>query len=182
MTEQHPLLVSVGTIKVRLAKPVVPHEFFKITPYTNSSMKICFISDNFKKWFLSPSVSKKVDPDADSCRTPDVESGATEVVLRYRMLNKRSVDELIINELGGEAKSATTLTEFTACIQEQARGKNGALLTNYYRTNIFYVRDVSGILRTVHVHWNGRRWFVDAYSVGGPHEWDVGAQVFSRDS
>lgn len=44
---------------------------------------------------------------------------------------------------------------------------------------IFYIRDESGLLRTVVVDWYGVGWDIFAYSVEDPDVCDVGNRVFS---
>lgn len=182
LVEPQPLLTLAGTVKVRLAPKFVASDFFKVNTKKNASVKIAYVGDNFKAWFLAPSVSEEeTAPDAGPHRTPGVQSNATEVNLRYQMLNRHSVDGPIIAELGGEAKAETTLADVSALMVQQANGENGTLLTNGY-ANIFYVRDVGGVLRVVNVSWFGGGWRVGAGSVEGPREWFAGHRVFSRDS
>src|SRR5690606_14742846 len=101
--------------------------------------------------------------------------------LRYGDLIKFSPDGPIIEELGGEAKAETTLSEMYGLLQKQSKGEDGVLLTDG-RVNIFYVKDTSGVLRAVDVHWSGGGWFVSAYPVEFPVGWGVGHRVFSGNS
>ena len=66
-------------------------------------------------------------------------------------------------------------------MEAQQNGEKGSLLTNGY-ANIFYIKDVNGVLRTVRVSWGGGGWYVYAYAVTHPNGWDDGHRVFSRDS
>jgi hypothetical protein len=91
------------------------------------------------------------------------------------------VDGPIIAELGGEEKSETTLSEMFSLMEKQGKGEDGVLLNNGY-ANIFYIRDLAGVLRAVGVRWGGGGWGVGADSVGGPDRWDGGYRVFSRNS
>jgi hypothetical protein len=91
------------------------------------------------------------------------------------------VDGPIINELGGEAKAETTLSEMFSLMEKQKNGESGVLLNNGY-ANIFYIRDQNGVLRAVGVDWDDGGWYVGAYSVEDPGGWRVGRQVFSRNS
>lgn len=110
-----------------------------------------------------------------------IEEPLGEQVLRYGNLTKNSVDGPIIEELGGEAKAETTLTELYDLLKKQANGEDGDLLTNGY-ANIFYIRDIEGVLRAVRVYWFDCGWDVYASSVGRPYVWHAGSRVFSRNS
>lgn len=176
-----PLLNPVGTIKVRPATQFDKHKFFQVNTEKNALVRISYIWENFKKWFLPPSVSEAAVSGGGPYREPGVPGSATEVALRYQTLNKRSVDGPIINQLGGEEKAETTLAEIAALMALQPSSDPGVLFTNGY-ANIFYVRDVSGVLRAVRVDGDVDGWSVHAHSVEDPGEWDAGRQVFSRDS
>jgi len=109
------------------------------------------------------------------------EEPLSEQELRYGNLTKNSVDSPIIEELGGEAKAETTLTELHNLLRKQGNGEEGDLLTSGY-SNIFYTRNTNGVLRAVNVYWGGGGWNVIAYSVEDPYGWDAGDRVFSRNS
>ena len=85
-----------------------------------------------------------------------------------------------ITELGGEEKAEVTLSEIWRLMVRQANGEKGVLLINGL-ANIFYVPDVSGVLRTVYVYWLVGGWYAlaDVLDDGG---WGDGYQVFSRNS
>lgn len=102
--------------------------------------------------------------------------------LRYGNLTKNSVDGPIIEELGGETKAETTLTELHDLLKKQGNGEEGDLMTNNGRANIFYIRNTSGVLRAVYVYWGGDGWGVCALSVEFPGAWSAGRRVFSRNS
>lgn len=127
-------------------------------------MKISWLGDNFKKNFLDK-----------------VEEVVAETTLNYHKLKKSSRDILIINELGGEDKAETTLAEMFFQMKKQASGESGVLLTNDY-ANIFYIRDINGVLWAVNCNWNDDGWNVNANSVENPNDWNAGNQVFSRNS
>jgi hypothetical protein len=128
---------------------------------------ICsYFGDNFRRWFLEGD-GKTEDP-------------ISEQTLRYAKLRKASVDGSIIEELGGEDKALTTLSEMFSLMEKQRNGKAGALLTDGY-ANIFYIRDQSGVLRTVNVRWRGGGWGVRAREVSIPVAWNADYYVFSRE-
>ena len=133
----------------------------------SKEVKLAHISDNFRSWFLTGD-GKIEEP-----------QGAQE--LRYGDLTKGSVDGPIVEELGGEAKAETTLAELHDLLKKQANGEDGVLLTNG-RANIFYIQDISGVLRAVFVDWCGGGCRVDSSSVEAPDDWNAGRRVFSDNS
>ena len=102
----------------------------------------------------------------------------TEATLRIHKLTKDSLDKLILDELGGEAKAETFLATIYELLEKQPNGKKGDLSTNGY-ANIFYVCDVKGVLWAVSVIWFSYGWYVSALSVQPPFGWGAGVQVFS---
>jgi len=155
--------IGTTTISATTEKFVAKDKFRK----DSKEVKFYGIWNNFTEWFLSG--NGKIEEPID------------EKELRYGKLIKSSVDGPIVEELGGEAKAETTLTELHDLLKKQANGEEGDLLTNGY-ANIFYVKDTSGVLRAVYVYWYGGCWDVRARSVEDPHGWLVGSRVFSRNS
>lgn len=157
------LLDWVGTVTVpATASKFIAREKFVVDTSDSAEVKISYLGDNFKRWFLD----KTEEPMAEQ-------------VLRYAKLKKSSVDGPIIAELGGDAKAETTLTEFFAVLKQQGHGISGALLNNDW-ANIFYILDESGLLRAVRAYWRGGGWGVGADEVSCPRAWRGGNQVFSR--
>lgn len=109
------------------------------------------------------------------------EEPLSEQKLRYGNLTKNSVDGPIIEELGGEAKAETTLTELHDLLKKQGNDEKGDLLVNGY-ANIFYIRNTEGVLRAVGLCWGVAGWRVDAGSVERLGGWLAGYRVFSRNS
>ncbi len=158
------LLEAIGAVKVTVEEKFVAKEKFR---EDSKEVKFYGIWSNFTKWFLSSEGT--------------IEEPVGDQELRYGKLIKGSVDGPIIEELGGEAKAETTLSEMYTLLKEQSNGEDGVLLTNGY-ANIFYVHDTSGVLRAVNVIWFVGGWRVSAYSVVHPLDWNAGFQVFSRNS
>jgi hypothetical protein len=156
-------IIATVTIPATTEK-FVAKDKFKVDTGRKAKVKISYIGDNFKSWFMG--------------KTEEPFAGST---VYGRKLNKGSVDGPILAELGGQEKAETTLSELFAMMERQANGESGELLTNGY-ANIFYVRDIDGTLRAVRVGWYGGGWFVGAYSVGRPLGWRAGRCVFSRNS
>jgi len=136
----------------------------------SKEVKFYGIWDIFTEWFLSDD-GKIEDP-----------IGSQE--LRYGNLTKDSVDRPIIEELGGEAKAETTLSELYDLLKKQAKGEEGEegdLLTNGY-ANIFYIKNTEDVLRAVHVRWYDDGWNVLAYSVERSFGRSAGRRVFCCNS
>ena len=153
------LLEEVGIVNLPSTGKFLASDHFT----TNSKeVKIAWIGENFQNNFLG----KVEDP-----------QGKT--TLRISKFKKNSLDQPILDELGSKAE--TTLANIWELLKKQPNGQSGKLLTNGY-VNIFYVRDAKGVLWAVGVHWSSGGWHVFACSVGHPHEWRGGHQVFSCNS
>lgn len=160
------LLQFVTTISVAASKKFVTADHFTINMNDDAVIKISHIGDNFKKWFLD-----KVEEERD-----------TTTLSSYK-ITKNCLDKPIIeNELGGEDKAETTLSEIYYLLKLQPQGETGTLLTDGY-WNIFYVKDNSGELQAVGVYWDTAYlgWEVGAREITSPG-WGSGVQVFSRNS
>lgn len=116
--------------------------------------KIVYIGNNFEEWFSADAKPKKV-------------------TFTFKKLEKSMSDSEILAELKSQE---FTLDELAYIIQTSPD-----LLINGY-TNIFYLRDKSGTLRTVSVHWGDGGWCVSALEVTHPGRWHGGYRVFSRNS
>ena len=154
------LLEFISTINISATTGrFVTRDKFKL----KKNSGICsYLGDNFTNWFLGK-----------------IEEPIGEQTLRYAKLRKSSLDSPIISELGGEEKAETTLAEVFSLMDKQFSGEEGVLLTNGW-ANIFYVKDRSGVLRSVIVYWYDGGWGADAYEVSYPYGWHAGNQVFSR--
>src|SRR3989344_3662326 len=162
------ILELVSTIMVPgTTTKFVAREKFVINIKPNALVKISFIGDNFAGWFLAGDGK--------------IEGPREETKLRYHKLLESSVDGPIIQELGGEERSETTLSEMFFLMKTQKNGEAGVLLNTGY-ANIFYITDRAGMLRSVFVYWFGDGWCVYASSVLYPFRWFVGRHVFSRNS
>lgn len=146
----------------------VAKDNFVINTEDDAPVKISYLGDNFKDWFLSGDGK--------------IEDSINEQTLRYAKLRKSSFDLRIITELGGEEKSETTLTEMFCLMKKQRNGESGTLLNNGY-ANIFYIKDSADVLRPVRVCWDDGGWRVDAFSLEDPNGWCGGKyRVFYRNS
>ena len=163
------VVAILSEILVTVTIPATTEKFvakdkFKVDTSRKAKVKISYLGDNFKDWFLK--------------KTEEPFSGST---IYGRKLSKNSVDGPILSELGGQEKAETTLSEVFAMMARQANGETGELLTNGY-ANIFYIRDINESLRAVDVRWLVGGWYVRAYSIVDPGGWHAGCQVFSRNS
>lgn len=165
-SKPEPLLDPVGACVVLRATTdrFIAREKFVINTKNDAPVKISYLGDNFKEWFLG----KVEEP-----------KGAS--TLRPHLLKKSSLDGPIIAELGGEAKAETTLAEIYEAMELQRSGEDGVLLTNG-RANIFYVRDKRLLLCAVDVRWSDDGWHVLALSIKYPAGWLDGRHVFSCNS
>lgn len=155
---QHVRSVSVGAV-MRFA--VADH--FKKDISETAVVKIAYLGDNFKKYFLDK-----------------IEDGISATILAAHTLLKSSLDAPIRTELG-EKREITTLAHLYELLKKQAKGEDGILLTNGY-ANIFYMVGIDGNFWAVGVIWDsfGGGWDVGANSVENPRRWRDGNQVFSQ--
>lgn len=153
--------LSTVTIPAR-REQFIAKDHFVVDTEKKAKIKISYLGDNFKKNFLNKT-----------------EEAIFETILRYQELKKSSRDIPIINELGGNDKSETTLSEMFSLMEIQPNGEGGPLFTNDY-ANIFYIRDSDGVLWSVDCNWNDDGWNVNADSVDNPNDWNDGNRVFSR--
>jgi hypothetical protein len=72
---------------------------------------------------------------------------------------------------------ATVLADIWRILRRQANGESGALQTNS-APNIFFVRDVMGVLGVVDILSGGAGWEIGASPIGEQRAWPVGARVF----
>ncbi len=161
------LLTFVGTVSLpATTETFVACEKFVFDTVKDAGVDV-FTDNNFFTYFLSD--GGKVEP------------AQSERELCYAKLERDSRDLPIIAYIGGEEKAETLLTDMCNLLKKQAHGGKGALLTNGY-ANIFYIRDSTGVLRTVRVCWR-HRWRVRSDSAQGPCTWGgCGHQVFYHNS
>ncbi|NTU67116.1 MAG: hypothetical protein HGB08_04310 [Candidatus Moranbacteria bacterium] len=161
------ILEFVGNVTVTLtAGEFIAKDNFVLNTGKNARVKISYLGDNLKKYFLDKIENFIGDGD---------------VSLVYNKLKESSRDIPIISELGGEDQAETMLGVIFSLMSKQPNGEDGVLLSNGY-ANIFYVRDDVQVLWAVGVGWGGDGWRVNAYSVAGTNGWDGAYRVFSRNS
>lgn len=164
-TKPEPLFIPIGTVAIPATKtPLIARDRFVVNTEPDAPVKISYLGDNFKEWFLD-----KIEEPFESS------------TLRSAKLSRSSVDGPIIAELGGEEKAETTLTELFSLLEKQPDGKPGSLLTNGW-WNILYIKDANRVLRAVFARWDGHGWGLFADAVASPSPWLGGNPFFSRDS
>jgi hypothetical protein len=167
--EKPKLLRFLGTTTVPARVTLfITRDHFKVAMGKKDRLKISFVGENFTNWFLAGAGK--------------VEAPAVAHELAYHELTKRSLDQPIVDELGGETPAESTLADIWAKMAAQGNGEEGDLLTKNYAASIFYVRDAAVGLRVVNVNWNGDGWNVAANPVSCPGEWRVGSRVFASNS
>ena len=176
------IVVMVDAIRNRPKEPV-PERTYKVLrpPVTPKTVEPrSFKADD--TFFNKKSGVKMVSHGSDftSWFTGKVEDDVPEGMLVPMVLTQSAYDNEIIADLGGEEKAEVTLAEVWRLMQCQANGEDGALLTNGY-ANIFYVRDVNGVLRAVRVCWYDGGWRAFASARDGSR-WSGQYEVFSRNS
>jgi len=161
--EKQPLLIRINTVRITATKePFIAKDNFIMNTDDSAPVKISYLGDDFIKWFLS----KEEQPFIGS-------------TLKYGKLTHSSSSDQILKELGSEGLAETTLTELFSLMKIQKNGKRGSLLTNGC-ANIFFIRDVTGILRAVFAYCRGSSWGVGARAVADSYGWSDDVRVFSR--
>jgi hypothetical protein len=95
---------------------------------------------------------------------------------KYRLLTI-APDGPIIEELGGETKAEGPVAAAFSLLRRQGKGEPGILQTSGF-ANIFYSRDLKGILCAVRIGWDGEGWVIDAISVSDPLAWNGQHEIF----
>lgn len=142
----------------------IAKEKFVVNIGSDAKVKISYLGENFRKRFLGK-----------------IEKPNAENTMHFGKLLKNSLDDDIIDELGGKDNAKGMLCQMFSLIEVQSNGEDGVLLTNGY-ANIFYVLDDEGVLWAVCCNWLGDGWGVNASSVDDSSVWPVGDRVFSCNS
>jgi len=162
-------LKSLGTVVVPAMKGFIVKKFFVV-----DKNYIKWIGGNFAKWFLGI-----------------VEEPVGKVEFRHSSLEERSVDNLIIKELGGKKKVQSFFSQLSN-LMDNVLKRDGTVYVSYAETTVFEeseenlaYKNEKGkkvVLRAVGVDWYGGGWRVSAYSVEDLCMWHVGNVVFSHNS
>lgn len=158
-------LQKINDIAFPGAQRLVASEKFVIDISEDAKCKISYLGKNFPAWFIN-----KVETDIPLS------------VLTYSKLTKSANDTEIVSALGGEEKAELFLAEMFYLMFQQPKGEEGVLLRTG-EVNFFYVRDMSGVLRTIRVLWQEGGWGIHAIH---PHDplnlptWSEGSRIFFR--
>ena len=156
------LFESVNAVEaISVAGKFVAKEYFTVG--ANNGVKIVQLGESFKRNFLDKE-----------------ESLVGEITLHYGKLFRKTLSNAIIENLGGENNSETSLGEMFALLKRQGNQENGSLLTNGF-ANIFCVRNIKGVLRMVRGYWFRGGWNIFDYP-SDSGEWGEGDQIFYRHS
>jgi hypothetical protein len=161
------ILDPIGTAVIApTPENFIANERFVLASGPEATIQVTAIGGNFRSWFLSKP------------ERPEPTLGETRV--RSNRLRKTTIDSLILNELGGEDKVETTLPQMYAMMLAQRNGEPGPLLNDGWY-NIFYVRDVNGVLQAVINHWYVPQggWRLGADRIDGPCRWCAGDRIFT---
>jgi hypothetical protein len=138
----------------------VTREHFKEDVSSLAEVRIYWLGATFRQRFL-----QKVEEDGNGA------------ILRTFVLRKPSRDAEILAELN--IHHETKLGDLWCLLALQPNGESGTLLTNAV-PNLFYIRDIDGVLGAVDAVWGGAGWEIGASSVEGPSQWLPGRQVIAR--
>ncbi|MBX4198148.1 hypothetical protein KW782_02315 [Candidatus Parcubacteria bacterium] len=151
---------DVVMISVPATDGLVVRDRFPADVHDHKYRRIELVSNQFADWFMDK-----------------VEEPKPERQIYLRVLFRRAVDAPIIKELGEKAE--LTLTDVLYLIDAQKDGRDGMLQNNEY-ANVFYIRDVTGILRSVFIHCAGEKhWRMGARPIDDPWPWCQTDRVFS---
>jgi hypothetical protein len=156
-----PLLEKIGEITIPAQASFYMGSFMEECS-KNGRIKINWFGIKFKKLFFTK-----------------VEEPTQETKLCYSRTRHISTDKEIVAELGD--KKETKLAQLCALLKLQGNREEGALLTESINTpNIFYIRDVNGMLNMVQVGWDLRGWAIAATKFDPKHYHHAGERVFSK--
>jgi len=144
------LLMPLSVRRLPAIKEFIARDHFVVDTSETAELKIYALGYNFQNWFLG-----KIENDVEECE------------VKISKILKPTRDKSIIRELGDKAKNAL------AHVYEFLKSVNS-------RCYIFYIKDVSGVLRVVIASWVGDGWDVCARSVEDVDGWGADDRVVSR--
>lgn len=160
------ILELLGTSQVVAStEEFVAKHMFLVNTDDDAAVKVEGYCANFSARFLSGGGKIERLFDASSIRT-------------HKLL-KKSLNSVIISELGGKVAAETSLYEIWSMLLKQGVGQEGDLLNDGW-WNVFFVRDRSGELCTVGVRWGEKGWYLMAGTAKGLGKWGPDVRVFSR--
>lgn len=127
-----------------------------------AGIKISFLGNNFQAWFGNK-----------------IEGSFAGSVLAIRDSSQESSSESVLQELGGEEKSKTTMREIHYLMGLRAKSEKKGLLTNCL-ANRFCVQDINGVWRMVSLLMFNGAWNFDAFLIKSLSLWPAGCRTFYR--
>lgn len=163
-SEQPQALAFLGTVAIpATSKKIIAAERFRLS--NNSDTRIGYISDSVLLFFghiINDIVVKKSDE------------------LHYYELLEAAFGDQVVVEFGCKRKIGTTFSAAYALLKKQGCGQAGELLINGL-PNVFFVKDVSGILRVVNFDYHDLiGWRIYAHRIDIPQRHLVGSRFFFR--
>lgn len=159
------ILKKIDTITFPGSTIFVTSENFVINTSEDASVKISYLGKNFPLWFLDK-----------------VENNIPPSTITYSKLIRNANDIEILADIGSEKNAELFLAEMLYLMSLQPKGENGVLL-NDGGVNFFYIKDASGVLRTIRLLWQEGGWGIHAIRPLDPQNlpvWNTGSQVFYR--
>lgn len=148
--------------------PFVVKDKFQVYLNWCAEVKIAYINDKFKEWFL------------EIIEEPEVE----QAVLACGKLRAKTRESFLSED--DENKSALVSDIFFK-LKKQANGEKGDLITKWFtfKTNIFFCEDISGKQRFIFVAWDRKQkgWSIVAKEIdffGYEKKLAKGSRVFFR--
>jgi hypothetical protein len=165
LIEGKTILEFKSTITIpEITEKFVASEKFIINIDNDAPVKILHLSDHFKSEYLTK-----------------IEEPIGRQTLRYAELLETSTPGPIVDELGGEDRSTTTLSQMYYLMRLQRDGKSGVLL-NKGEANAFFIPNTFGVVKAVSFSWHIKGWSIYTRSVRSPKAWFGGRRVFYLDS
>lgn len=145
-------LEPVETIRVFTDSNFCINDSFLISE--KPPIQIGWIGEKFQREFLSNTQNK------------NYETGIT--TLKIYDLTQKVTDKTIVEQLGGEEKAETSLSQMWSLLKAQGMGQDGPLLING-NSNIFYIKGQNNVLWSISCFWHE--------SIG---PWRIEASLFSN--
>lgn len=153
------LLKLDGSVKIpATTKKFIAKDKFVVNNGKKSGVKISEVGSSFGGSFKERFLDKIEDP-------------INTTILSYHDPMGLPDARQTINKLGGEGRAETALAEMYSLMEKQGNGESGDLLTGSSCTNIFYIRDIKGVLCEVLLRWRIEGWEVTMNSFDNPDGW-----------
>ena len=157
----------------RLRKPLTDGAVIAGLSKENNA-ELVSLSEEFIELFVAHERATRALVDVATSGDVETSELASEIKnLRSDLRELRRQRDALINGV------ETSLAQLFALLERQGKGEDGVLLVNGL-VNIFYVRDINGVLSAAHVMWSSDGWLLYWYAIERPHRWSDGYQVFSQ--